>query len=50
VHFADWIDSLYAAVEHGFAVRGDPNDRKKLYAKEAAFLQAVQWFDEHLKR
>jgi dienelactone hydrolase len=41
--------NLYAGVEHGFAVRGDPNDKKKQYAKEAAFLQAVQWFDYHLK-
>lgn len=41
--------NLYAAVEHGFAVRGDPSDPKKQYAKEAAFLQAVQWFDYYLK-
>jgi dienelactone hydrolase len=41
--------NLYSAVEHGFAVRGDPSDRKKQYAKEAAFIQALQWFDEHLK-
>lgn len=41
--------NLYAGVEHGFAVRGDPSDKKKQYAKEAAFLQAVQWFDYHLK-
>ena len=42
--------SLYAGVEHGFAVRGDLSDRKAAYAKEAAFIQALQWFDEHLKR
>jgi dienelactone hydrolase len=42
--------SLYAAVEHGFAVRGDMSDAKAKYAKEAAFLQALQWFDEHVKK
>jgi dienelactone hydrolase len=41
--------NLYAGVEHGFAVRGDVSDQRKMYAKEAAFLQAVQWFDYHLK-
>lgn len=41
--------NLYAGVEHGFAVRGDPNKRVTVYAKENAFLQGVQWFEEHLK-
>ncbi|KAK7888024.1 hypothetical protein LTR67_009419 [Exophiala xenobiotica] len=41
--------NLYSGVEHGFAVRGDLNNRVHLYAKESAFLQAVQWFEEHLK-
>lgn len=41
--------NLYSGVEHGFAVRGDPNKRVGQYAKESAFLQAVQWFEEHLK-
>lgn len=41
--------NLYAGVEHGFAVRGDPNNRTIQYAKEAALLQALQWFDEHVK-
>merc|ERR1712000_451033 len=41
--------NLYSGVEHGFAVRGDPEYRVGLYAKENAFLQAVQWFEEHLK-
>ncbi|KAF2098971.1 esterase/lipase [Rhizodiscina lignyota] len=41
--------NLYGGVTHGFAVRGDLKDRVQLYAKENAFLQAVQWFDEHLK-
>ena len=41
--------NLYSGVEHGFAVRGDPERKEVNYAKEAAFLQAVQWFDVHLK-
>ncbi|KIW72947.1 hypothetical protein PV04_01105 [Phialophora macrospora] len=41
--------TLYGGVSHGFAVRGDPKVRAQLYAKENAFLQAVQWFGEHLK-
>ena len=41
--------SLYSDVEHGFAVRGDPSKPRAKFAKEAAFLQHVQWFDEYLK-
>lgn len=41
--------NLYSGVEHGFAVRGDPEKREVQYAKESAFLQALQWFEEHLK-
>jgi len=41
--------SLYSGVVHGFAVRGDPKDRQAKFAKEAAFLQHVQWFDEWIK-
>jgi sterol O-acyltransferase len=41
--------NLYGGVEHGFAVRADLNNKVIKYAKESAFLQAVQWFDEHLK-
>lgn len=40
--------NLYSGVEHGFAVRGDITNKVAKYAKEQAFLQAVQWFDEHL--
>ncbi|CRG87039.1 hypothetical protein PISL3812_04053 [Talaromyces islandicus] len=40
--------NLYSGVEHGFAVRGDPKNPVARYAKESAFLQAVQWFKEHL--
>jgi dienelactone hydrolase len=41
--------NLYSGVEHGFAVRGDTNNKVTKFAKESAFLQAVQWFEEHLK-
>lgn len=41
--------SLYSDVVHGFAVRADLSDKKAKYAKEAAFMQHVQWFDEYLK-
>lgn len=41
--------NLYQGVEHGFAVRGDLKNRRVQYAKESAFLQAVQWFEEYLK-
>jgi len=41
--------NLYGGVAHGFAVRGDPKDNVQRYAKEVAFVQALQWFEEHLK-
>lgn len=40
--------NLYSGVMHGFAVRGDPTKKSEKYAKESAFLQALQWFEEHL--
>jgi len=41
--------TLYSGVEHGFAVRADISKKHVKYAKEAAFVQAVAWFDEFLK-
>jgi dienelactone hydrolase len=41
--------NLYGACEHGFAVRTDLTDRKKRFAKESAYYQAVRWFDEWVK-
>jgi len=41
--------TLYSGVEHGFAVRGDMSNKEVKYGKEAAFIQAVAWFDEFLK-
>jgi len=40
---------LYSSVVHGFAVRADMSDRTAKFAKEAVFLQHVQWFDEFVK-
>lgn len=40
--------NLYSGVVHGFAVRGELKGQEK-YAKESAFLQAVQWFEEYLR-
>ena len=40
---------LYSDVGHGFAVRADMSDKRVKFAKEAAFLQHVQWFDEYVK-
>merc|ERR1712059_38831 len=41
--------SLYSDVEHGFAVRADLSNKRAKFAKESAFLQHVQWFDEFVK-
>lgn len=41
--------NLHGGVEHGFAVRGDLNKRSVQFAKESAFVQAVQWFKEYLE-
>ncbi|KAF7508348.1 hypothetical protein GJ744_009339 [Endocarpon pusillum] len=40
--------NLYSGVEHGFAIRASLDNKVAKYAKENAFLQAVQWFGEHL--
>lgn len=41
--------TLYSGVEHGFAVRSEMSKKEVKYAKEATFLQQVQWFHEWLK-
>lgn len=40
--------NLFQGVEHGFAVRCDMNVKIQKFAKEQAFLQAVNWFNEYL--
>jgi dienelactone hydrolase len=41
--------NLFSDVVHGFAVRCDISKKREKFAKEQAFLQAVAWFDEHVK-
>jgi dienelactone hydrolase len=41
---------LYSDVEHGFGVKGDLSHAKARFAKEQAFLQAVYWFEEYVKK
>ncbi|RAL13462.1 dienelactone hydrolase family protein [Aspergillus homomorphus CBS 101889] len=43
-----WQITVFSDVEHGFAVRGDPEVRRVRFAKEQAFRQAVAWFREFL--
>ncbi|KXJ88615.1 dienelactone hydrolase [Microdochium bolleyi] len=40
--------NLYSAVEHGFAVRAELSSKQARFAKEAAFAQAVTWFNTWL--
>ncbi|KAI1369741.1 dienelactone hydrolase [Xylaria arbuscula] len=40
--------NLYSGVVHGFAVRTDITKKHEKFAKEQAFYQAVQWFDNFL--
>jgi len=40
--------NLFSGVEHGFAVRCDLSDKTQKLAKEQAFVQAVNWFDNYL--
>ncbi len=41
--------NLYANAEHGFAVRTNLTDKKKAFAQESAYFQAVRWFDAWIK-
>ncbi|GAM86528.1 hypothetical protein ANO11243_045420 [Dothideomycetidae sp. 11243] len=43
-----WQITLYSHTQHGFSVRGDVSDEKIKFAKEAAFEQAVVWFNRWL--
>lgn len=40
--------NLYSHVVHGFSVRCDLSKKPEKFAKEQAFYQAVQWFDNFL--
>lgn len=41
--------NLYSGVVHGFAVRAELSNPVTKYAKESAFIQALQWFDQYLQ-
>ncbi|KAL9108556.1 MAG: hypothetical protein Q9227_006642 [Pyrenula ochraceoflavens] len=41
--------NLFSGVQHGFAVRAEIKEKPAKYAKEMAFLQAVQFFETYLK-
>ncbi|KAJ5707209.1 Sterol O-acyltransferase ACAT/DAG/ARE [Penicillium malachiteum] len=43
-----WQINLFGSAQHGFAVRGDPSNPVVQFAKESAFLQAVNWFNHYL--
>jgi dienelactone hydrolase len=43
-----WQINLFSGTEHGFSVRGDLSDPKQRFAKERAFAQSVEWFDQWL--
>lgn len=45
-----WQINVYSDVEHGFSVRADLTKPRVKWAKEQAFLQAVAWFDEYVKK
>jgi dienelactone hydrolase len=40
--------NLFQGVVHGFAVRGDLDNKWQLWTKERAFNQAVEWINYHL--
>ena len=39
---------IFSGVSHGFAARGDPNDKKVKYAKEKVFFDQSYFFDYHV--
>jgi dienelactone hydrolase len=43
-----WQINLFSGVEHGFSVRCDLSVPHQKWAKEQAFYQAIQWFDQYL--
>jgi dienelactone hydrolase len=43
----DFHISVFSGVRHGFAVRGDPKDKRQLFARDQAFVQAITWFSHH---
>jgi hypothetical protein len=37
--------NLYGGTSHGFGVRANVSDPEQKFGKEAAFYQAVRWFN-----
>lgn len=46
---AEYEISLYSGVEHGYAVRGDPNVPRVRYAQEKTLLDQLYFFDSRAK-
>ncbi|KAK9478897.1 dienelactone hydrolase [Lipomyces japonicus] len=46
---AQYVITLYSGVAHGFASRGELKDELSIWSQEAAFYQAVQWFNRFSK-
>ncbi|KAK3068480.1 hypothetical protein LTS18_000647, partial [Coniosporium uncinatum] len=44
-----WETATYSDVPHGFGIRANTSLPRQVFAKEQAFLQAVQWLDEYVK-
>lgn len=40
--------NLFSGVVHGFAMRAESSNKTQRFAREQAFLQAVNWFDAYL--
>ncbi|KAK2759838.1 hypothetical protein FQN54_002572 [Arachnomyces sp. PD_36] len=45
---ATWSCTTFSQTDHGFSVRGDPNDKATRFATQSALQGAVSWFDEYL--
>jgi dienelactone hydrolase len=43
-----WFQLWFAGTYHGFAIRGDTNSEVIQKAKEEAFQDTLQFFNEHL--
>jgi hypothetical protein len=43
-----WMSSVFSGTEHGVAVRGDLDKKEVRFAKEKAFMGAIEWFEEWL--
>lgn len=44
-----WQLDTYSDVPHGFAIRANDSLPRQVFAKEQAFVQAINWFGEYVK-